>query len=140
MNFTLNLPNTLCFPIALPTTEAIVSPIPTDNTPAKRGNMFEKSHPARKKVLNLLQYHKIVSTLVKINWLPLVQTDHVTIPCQQLPSESNAYLHTLECMDPQGEGETTEEIEGGQHQPPCVLGTEEDRVTHVEEGSQRGHL
>lgn len=99
--------------------------------------MFEKSHPARKKVFNLLKYHKIVSTLVKINWLPLVQTDHVTI---SLPSESDAYLHTLECMDPQGEGETTEEIEGGQHQPPCVLGTEEDRVTRLEEGSQRGHL
>lgn len=67
-----------------------------------------KNHALQEKVFIILKYHKLVSTLVKINWLPLVQTDHVTIPCQQIPSESNADLHTLECMDPQGEGETTE--------------------------------
>ena len=40
-------PSILCLPRELPTMEAIVSPTPTDSTPAKSGKTSEKSHPTK---------------------------------------------------------------------------------------------
>lgn len=72
MNFILNLFNILCFFIVLFIIEVILFLILIDNILVKRGNMFEKLYFVRKKVFNFLKYYKIVSILVKINWLLLV--------------------------------------------------------------------